>query len=63
VNTLIEAHRAGADVDARIAALATYLGHVSPASTYWYLTASPELLDLVNDRVEAHRHGHRGRIA
>ncbi len=40
-----------------IAALATYLGHVSPASTYWYLTASPELLDLVNDRVEAHREG------
>ncbi len=57
VNTLIDAHRAGVDVDTRIAALATYLGHVSPASTYWYLTASPELLDLVNDRVEAHREG------
>ncbi len=39
------------------AALATYLGHVSPTSTYWYLTASPELLDLVNDRIEAHRQG------
>lgn len=58
VNTLIDAHRAGVDVDARIAALATYLGHVSPASTYWYLTASPQLLDLVNDRVQAHRQGH-----
>lgn len=57
VNTLIDAHRAGVDVDARIAALATYLGHVSPSSTYWYLTASPQLLDLVNDRVEAHRQG------
>jgi len=57
VNTLIEAHRAGVDVDTRIAALATYLGHVSPTSTYWYLTASPELLDLVNDRIEAHRQG------
>lgn len=55
VNTLIDAHRAGANVDARIAALATYLGHVSPASTYWYLTASPELLNLVNDRVQAFR--------
>ena len=63
VNTLIDAHRAGADVDARIAALATYLGHVSPTSTYWYLTASPELLDLVHDRVEAHRHGHRECLA
>jgi len=57
VNTLVEAHRAGVDVDAQIAALATYLGHVSPTSTYWYLTASPELLDLVNDQVEAHRQG------
>jgi integrase len=57
VNTLIDAHRAGVDVDARIAALATYLGHVSPSSTYWYLTASPQLLDLVNDRVGSHRRG------
>lgn len=53
VNTLLDAHRAGIDVEARIAGLATYLGHVSPASTYWYLSASPELLDLVNTRVEA----------
>lgn len=59
VNALLDAHRSGADVDAQIAALATYLGHSSPASTYWYLTASPELLDLVNTRVEAHREGHR----
>ncbi len=54
VNTLIEAHRDGVDVDARIATLAGYLGHVSPSSTYWYLTASPELLDLVAERVETH---------
>jgi integrase/recombinase XerD len=40
VNTLIEAHRAGVDVDARIAALATYLGHTSPTSTYWYYSDS-----------------------
>lgn len=58
VNALIDAHRAGVDVDARIAALATYLGHVSPSSTYWYLTASPQLLDLIGDRIEAHRQGH-----
>lgn len=53
VNTLLAAHRAEVDVNDRIAGLATYLGHVSPVSTYWYLTASPELLDLVNDRVQA----------
>ncbi len=55
VNTLLEAHRDGVDVGARIAALATYLGHANPANTYWYLTASPELLAVVNDRVQAHR--------
>lgn len=54
VNTLLDAHRSGVGVQARIAALATYLGHGSPANTYWYLTASPELLQLVNDRIENH---------
>ena len=33
--------------------LATYLGHVSLASTYWYLTATPELLTLASEKVEA----------
>lgn len=54
VNTLIDAHRSGDDVDARVASLATYLGHRSPAHTYWYLSASPELLHLVSDRVTQH---------
>jgi integrase len=57
VNTLLDAHRAGVDVDARIALLVTYLGHVTPANTYWYLTASPELLALVNDLVQTHQQG------
>ena len=54
VNTLIDAHRSGDDVDARVASLATYLGHRSPAHTYWYFSASPELLHLVSDRIEQH---------
>ncbi len=58
MNTLIDAHRDGVDVDARIATLASYLGHVSPSSTYWYLTASPELLDIVAERIETHRRGY-----
>jgi hypothetical protein len=57
VNTLLDAHRDGIDVDTRIAALATYLGHVHPMSTYWYLSASPDLLDLVNDRVQTASEG------
>ena len=51
--TLLEAYRQGIDVDAQVAVLATYLGHVSPTSTYWYLSASPELLSVVSERVEA----------
>lgn len=54
VNSLIDAHRSSDGVDALIAALATYLGHRSPIHTYWYLSASPELLHLVSDRIEQH---------
>jgi integrase len=50
VNTLIDAHRQGRDVDACIATLATHLGHVSPVHTYWYLTVTPELADAVSER-------------
>jgi integrase/recombinase XerD len=32
--------------------LSTYLGHVDPASTYWYLQAAPELLALISERLE-----------
>lgn len=32
------------EVDRRVLALSTYLGHSSIASTYWYLEATPELL-------------------
>jgi integrase/recombinase XerD len=52
-NTLIQACADGVDVDARIAILATYLGHVSPASTYWYYSATPELLALAAGRIAA----------
>lgn len=59
VNTLIDAHRQGADVDARIAALSTYLGHANPLDTYWYLSASSELMALVSDLTAAYRQGQR----
>lgn len=49
---LLQACRENTDVDARITVLATYLGHVRPASTYWYFTAVPELLTLTSERVQ-----------
>ncbi len=53
VRTLTEWQRSGVSIDERIAVLATYLGHVSPADTYWYLSASPELMELAAGRLEA----------
>lgn len=53
VATLVGWYRDGADAAARMPMLSTYLGHVHPANTYWYLTAAPELLSLVALRLEA----------
>ena len=47
MRTLLGWYRDGADVAARMPLLSTYLGHVHPANTYWYLSAAPELLALV----------------
>jgi integrase/recombinase XerD len=52
VDTLLEWHRAGVDVDARMPLLSAYLGHTHPASTYWYLQAAPELLAVAAQRLE-----------
>lgn len=45
-------YRAGVDVERRLPQLSTYLGHVSLSTTYWYLTATPELLTLAGQRAE-----------
>lgn len=44
VNRMIEWHRAGMNVRELVPHLSVYLGHIQPAHTYWYLTATPELL-------------------
>ena len=36
----------------RLPLLSTYLGHVAPANTYWYLEAAPELLAQAVDRLD-----------
>lgn len=52
--TLRDWQDAGLDVEQRLPLLSTYLGHVSPSTTYWYLTTAPELLDAVAKRLEQH---------
>lgn len=54
VRTVLDGYRDGADVEARLALLSTYLGHVDPKQTYWYLSAAPELLELAAGRLERH---------
>lgn len=54
VAAMLDAYQSGADVHARIALLATYLGHADPRDTYWYLSAAPELLALAGERLERH---------
>jgi integrase/recombinase XerD len=50
VKTLIAWYKAGVDVDARLPLLSTFLGHSNPSHTYWYVSASPELLALAAGR-------------
>jgi integrase/recombinase XerD len=58
VRALVDWQRSGVAIDERIVLLSTYLGHVSPAETYWYLTATPELMGLAADRLDQ-RYGGR----
>ena len=52
VRTLLAWYRAGVDVQAKLPVLSTYLGHIDPKSTYWYLSAAPELLALAGSRLQ-----------
>lgn len=54
VHTMLDSYRAGGNPAARLAQLATYLGHADPAASYWYLSAAPELLALAAARLESH---------
>ncbi len=52
VRRLLAWHVEGVDVDAKMLALSTYLGHVKPSETYWYLSAIPELMAVTSHRFE-----------
>jgi integrase/recombinase XerD len=52
VRTLLGWHRSGEAVERKLPLLATFLGHADPASSYWYLQAVPELLQLIARRLD-----------
>jgi len=58
VSSMLQAYTSGQDGQDRLALISTYLGHTDPAGTYWYLSASPELLAAAAQRLEDH-HGRR----
>lgn len=52
VATLLRWYGDGEDVQALLPLLSTYLGHVNPASTYWYLSAAPQLMASAASRLD-----------
>lgn len=52
-NTILKWNRHGEDVNAKLYVLSTYLGHVRPEDTFWYLSATPELLKISCSKYES----------
>lgn len=53
VRAILDAYDAGQDGQVTLTLLSTYLGHANPKATYWYLTASPELMAAAGQRLDA----------
>jgi len=47
---ILKWYQEGVNVDNRMIALSTYLGHVTPSDTYWYLSAVPDLMEMVSEK-------------
>lgn len=52
IRTLLGWYRDGIDVEQRLPALSTYLGHTCVRDTYWYLSACPELMQEAARRLD-----------
>jgi integrase/recombinase XerD len=55
--TLLDWYRKGVNVDRHMSELSAYLGHAHVSDTYWYLSAVPELMQLVSMRLEQAQKG------
>lgn len=49
VGRMLDWYRRGLSVNDLLPTLSIYMGHVQPANTYWYLTATPELLNAAGE--------------
>ena len=57
VRTLLHWYRTGVDVERRMPTLSAYLGHAHVNDTFWYLSATPELLREVTRRLDSNQEG------
>jgi integrase/recombinase XerD len=54
VHTLLRWYRAGVDVQAKLPALATYMGHISVTSTEYYLPFAGDLAQAASEQFNRH---------
>jgi len=59
IRTLLHWYRTKQNVEVHMPELATYLGHRHVNDTYWYLSATPELLQLATHRWKQQEGGRR----
>jgi integrase len=52
VRRLVRWYASGVEIDQKMLALSTYMGHAEIFYTYWYLTAVPELMAIAAGRFE-----------
>jgi integrase len=52
VRRLLHWYEEGVELDRKILALATYMGHAKVTYTYWYFSAVPELMAIASQRFE-----------
>ena len=56
-HALLRIYRKSQSIDSLIDALSTYVGHTKVSHTYWYLTATPELMAVAAQRFSAFAEG------
>lgn len=57
IATLRQWYQTDKDIEAHLPELATYIGHGHVQDTYWYISATPELLQLATERLEGKKGG------
>ncbi len=57
VETLIQFYRDGVDMEFRLPPLVRWLGHTGNAESYWHVSAVPELMQLVAQKLDQTQNG------